>query len=161
MAIRAIITNDNEILHKKSRPVQFFDSKLIDLLDDMHETLVKVDGVGIAAPQIGLLRRIIVINHEDRLYEIINPEIVFQKGEQKGQEACLSCPGIYGVVRRPMVIKINAYDRNGNQYVLKGKDLLARVLSHELDHLDGILYTDITNEIYKNKDEKKKKKKRR
>ncbi|MCL2014240.1 MAG: peptide deformylase [Oscillospiraceae bacterium] len=150
MAIRKIIFKGNDMLRKKSRPVQYFDKRLAALLDDMHETLVKADGAGLAAVQVGLLKRVVVIHYEDNIYELVNPEIIEKKGEQTGNEACLSCPGTYGVVTRPAYVKVKAYSRDRKPFTLKADDLFARIICHELDHLDGILYTDLTDEIHFN-----------
>lgn len=150
MALRQIIQSDNEILRKKSRDVQYFDYRLATLLDDMLETLREADGVGLAAPQVGILKRVIVINVGDEVLELVNPKIISKKGKQTGNEGCLSCPGIYGVVKRPNKVEIKAFNRRGEAFTVTGEELLARAFCHEIDHLDGILFTDLTDEIYKN-----------
>lgn len=142
MALREIISDGDELLRKKCKPVTSFDKKLWQLLDDMKETMVNADGLGLAAPQVGILRRIAVVDMEDGILELINPEIISQKGKQCTTEGCLSFPGQYGYVNRPMFVKVRAQDRNGNFFEVEGKDLYARAFSHEIDHLDGILFID-------------------
>ena len=146
MAIRTIITGDDPVLSKVCHPVTKFDGKLSDLLDDMRETLTQANGVGLAAPQVGILRRVVLVDiggEEPEILELINPELVETSGEQMGAEGCLSVPGKYGLVRRPNVAKVKAQDRNGNWFEVEGEELIARCFCHELDHLDGILYTEI------------------
>ena len=140
MAIRNILTERESLLHKTCRPVTEFNERLWTLLDDMAETLHKADGVGLAAPQVGILRRVFVMDVGDGLVEVINPEFVEKKGKQEDVEGCLSCPGEYGVTRRPKYVKIKAQDRHGNEFFLEGEDLTARCICHESDHLDGILF---------------------
>lgn len=140
MAIRKIIVEGNELLNKKCRTVEKFDENLAQLIDDMIETMYKAEGVGLAAPQVGILRRVVVIDVGDGLMELVNPEIIEQDGEQREQEGCLSCPGEYGTTLRPMFVKVRAQDRHGNTIELVGKGLKARAFCHELDHLDGILF---------------------
>ena len=151
MALREILKKDQELLRKKSRPVEKFDDRLITLLDDMKDTMQSANGCGLAAPQIGVLRRVVVIevpeNEEDenskmRYFEIINPMYLKKEGEQRDYEGCLSCPGEYGITTRPAYVKIEAYDRFGKKITLDGEGLLARAICHELDHLDGILFID-------------------
>ena len=142
MALRKIRVDDDPILRKKSRPVESFDERLWELLDDMRETLAKAQGLGLAAVQVGVLRRVVVINFGDGYMELVNPEILETKGEQCAEEACLSLPHKAGVTKRPMSVKVRAQNRNGNWCLYKGTDLLARCFCHELDHLDGKLYTD-------------------
>ncbi len=142
MAIREVVKYGDEILTKKCRPVEKFDEKLHTLLDDMAETMYEKDGVGLAAPQVGILRRIIVIDCGEGLIELVNPEIIRQSGEQLEGEGCLSCPGKYGIVSRPMYATVKAQDRNGKEFKIKGEGLLAKAFSHEIDHLDGILFLD-------------------
>lgn len=145
MAERKIVTIGDDILRKKSRPVEKFDKRLWQLLDDMRETLYLANGVGLAAVQVGILRRVVVIDcTQDRseYTELINPEIVSSEGEQRAQEGCLSLPGQVGITLRPATVRVKAQDRNGNWCVYKGTDLKARCLCHEIDHLDGILFTD-------------------
>ena len=143
MAIRNIVTIDDPVLRKKSRPVVNFDEKLWTLLDDMKETLKKADGAGLAAVQVGILRRAVIVDVGDgKPLELINPEIVETSGEQEGQEGCLSLPGKWGVVRRPEFVKVRAQNRNGQWCMFKGEGLKARCFCHEIDHLDGIVFTD-------------------
>ncbi|MBO5462275.1 MAG: peptide deformylase [Clostridia bacterium] len=149
MAIRNIRVDDDPILRKTSRQVTEFNDRLFDLLDDMKETLYKSGGVGLAAPQVGVLRRVVVMDvSEDRsdYLELINPEITSVEGSQTGNEGCLSLPGLCGVVTRPMVVKVKAQNREGKWCLYKGEGLKARCFCHELDHLDGILYKDKLDE---------------
>ena len=149
MAIRNIRVDDDPILRKTSRPVTDFNDRLFDLLDDMKETMYKSGGVGLAAPQVGVLRRVVVMDvSEDRsdYIELINPEITSIEGSQTGTEGCLSLPGLYGVVTRPMVVKVKAQNREGKWCLYKGEGLKARCFCHELDHLDGVLYKDKLDE---------------
>ncbi len=148
MAIRKIVEVGDPILRKKSRPVEKFDDRLHTLLDDMKETMYLANGVGLAAVQVGVLRRIFVMDcTEDRTgyLELINPEIISQEGEQCESEGCLSLPGERGITRRPETVKIKAQDRNGNWCIYKGSGLKARCFCHETDHLDGVLFTDRLN----------------
>lgn len=142
MAKRTIVLETEEILRKKSREVTEYNEKLWQLLDDMAETMYAADGVGLAAVQVGVLRRVVVIDIGDRLYELVNPEIVTESGSQEGAEGCLSSPNEYGQVKRPLEVTVNAFDRHGKPYQVKGKELLARALCHEIDHLNGILFKD-------------------
>ena len=143
MAIRNIVTIEDPVLRKKSRPVVNFDEKLWTLLDDMKETLKKADGAGLAAVQVGILRRAVVVDVGDgKPLELINPEIVETSGEQEGQEGCLSLPGEWGVVRRPEFVRVRAQNRKGQWCMYKGEGLKARCFCHEIDHLDGIVFTD-------------------
>ncbi|MDR0999277.1 MAG: peptide deformylase [Clostridiales bacterium] len=153
MALRTIRQSGDPLLRKISKPVRKFDSKMNDLLDDMIETLKSVNGLGLAAPQVGALKRAIVVNINDVLYEIINPEILESRGSQNSKEGCLSVAGKNGYVRRPEYLKIKARDRNGDEYVIEGEGLLATALSHEIDHLDGILYIDKAIEVWDATDE--------
>ncbi len=149
MAIRNIRVDDDPILRKTSRQVTEFNDRLFDLLDDMKDTLYKSGGVGLAAPQVGVLRRVVVMDvSEDRndYIELINPEITSVEGSQTGTEGCLSLPGLYGTVTRPMVVKVKAQNREGKWCLYKGEGLKARCFCHELDHLDGILYKDKLDE---------------
>ena len=145
MALRKIVCIEDELLRKKSRPVDKFDEKLHKLLDDMAETMYDANGVGLAAPQIGILRRVVVIDVDDEngLIELINPEIIAVEGEQEGPEGCLSKPGRQGFVRRPNKVTVRAQDRHGKWFELTGEGLLARAFCHEIDHLDGKLYIDV------------------
>ncbi len=143
MAIRKIVTQGDELLTKRCRPVTEFNQRLHTLLDDMKETLVQAQGVGLAAPQVGILRRVvIVINDEDKAMELVNPEIILQEGEQTGPEGCLSVPGKYGMVTRPNHVKVRAQDRFGNWFEAEGEGLTARCFCHEIEHLDGRLYVE-------------------
>ena len=142
--LRTIITEGDPVLNKVCHPVTKFDEKLWSLLDDMHETLAQSNGVGLAAPQIGILRRVVlVMNAQDEVLELINPTIIKPEGEQDGLEGCLSVPGKWGNVKRPMVVRVRAQDRNGNWFEAEDEELTARCFCHELDHLDGILYTQV------------------
>ncbi len=139
MAIRNIVLDGDEILEKVCRPVEKFDEKFAILLDDMAETMYNADGVGLAAPQVGLLRRAVVIDTGDGdLLELINPVIMEQSGEQECLEGCLSFPGEYGITKRPLHIKVHAQDRNGVEFEFEADELKADVCCHEIDHLDGI-----------------------
>lgn len=142
MAIREIREKGDEILYKKCKPVVKFDEKLHILLDDMYETMQSRDGVGLAAPQVGILKRAVVIDVGDGKIELINPEIVEESGEQTGSEGCLSVPGVFGEVTRPNVVTVKAQDRNGKWFKITGKELLARAFCHEIEHLDGKLFLD-------------------
>ncbi|MEG0457107.1 MAG: peptide deformylase [Oscillospiraceae bacterium] len=142
MARRNIVIEGDEILRKKCRKVELFDEKLAQLIDDMSETMYDAQGVGLAAPQVGILKRIVVIDTGEGLIEMINPKIVAINGEQTGPEACLSCPGESFPVKRPAAVVAIAYDRNGTEIKVCGTNLLARAICHEIDHLDGILFKD-------------------
>lgn len=142
MAIRQIRIKDDEILSKKCKEVKNFDAKLHILLDDMYETLKLHEGVGLAAPQVGILKRAVVIDVGDGLIELINPEIIEESGSQTGSEGCLSVPDVWGEVERPNVVTVKAQDRNGKWFKLTGEELLARALCHEVEHLDGKLFLE-------------------
>ena len=142
MAIRNIVKNGDPVLRKVCRSVLNFDDKLATLLDDMIETMDYANGVGLAAPQVGILRRICVIDVGEGPIELINPAIISEDGEQVGDEGCLSIPGQIGIVKRPMKVTVKAQDRNGNTFEITGEELLARAFCHEIDHLNGILYID-------------------
>ena len=144
MAILNILKmNDNsEILRKKSRPVEIINERILTLLDDMKDTLKKSGGVGLAAPQVGVLRRVVVIDDGEKMVELINPVIVEQCGEQEEAEGCLSIPNQWGYTKRPAKVVCEALDRNGKTFRIEGTELLARCLCHETDHLDGIVFTD-------------------
>ena len=152
MALRKILTDKDPALHKICKPVTAFDAKLHKLLDDMHETLIDSQGVGLAAPQIGILRRVVLVDTGEEVLELVNPEILEVDGEQIGAEGCLSVPGKYGLVKRPYWAKVRAQDRFGNWYEAEGEELTARCFCHELDHLDGIIYTQVM-ERYLTEDE--------
>lgn len=145
MGLRKILTDQEPALHKVCKPVTEFDKKLNKLLDDMIDTLIDSGGVGLAAPQVGILRRVVVVDvglEEPEIIELVNPEMIETDGEQYGAEGCLSVPGKYGLVRRPNYAKVRAQDRNGDWYEYEGEELIARCFCHELDHLDGIVYTE-------------------
>ncbi len=148
MAILNILKEGDETLRKKCREVEEITPRIIRLLDDMHDTLEKAQGVGLAAPQVGVLRRIVIVEIDDKKYEMINPVIIDKKGKQEEIEACLSVPNKYGSVVRPTWAKVRAMDRNGKIYEVEGEGLMARCFCHELDHLDGILYIDKAKEMY-------------
>lgn len=141
MALRNIVKLGDPILNKKSRKVEKFDDKLSVLIDDMFETMYNGNGVGLAAVQVGILKRVVVIDIGEGPMELVNPEITFAEGEQREQEGCLSLPGKWGTTVRPMKVQVKAQDRNGNWQVFTGEDLKARAFCHEIDHLDGILFT--------------------
>ena len=140
MALRNIVKEGDPILNKKCRPVEKFDKKLWDLIDDMVETLEDSNGVGLAAPQVGIMRRICVIDVGEGAIEFINPVIIETDGEQEVQEGCLSCPGEFGIIKRPYYVKAQFNDRDGNLCEIEGEELLAQAMCHEFDHLDGILF---------------------
>lgn len=143
MGLRKILTVKEPSLHKMCRPVENFDGKLHKLLDDMKETLLDAGGVGLAAPQVGILRRVVVVDTGEEILELVNPELLETSGEQVGAEGCLSVPGKYGLVKRPMVARVRAQDRNGDFFEAEGEELIARCFCHEIDHLDGIVYTEV------------------
>ena len=143
MGLRKILTVKEPSLHKMCRPVEQFDGKLHKLLDDMKETLLDAGGVGLAAPQVGILRRVVIVDTGEEILELVNPELLETSGEQVGAEGCLSVPGKYGLVKRPMVAKVRAQDRNGDYFEAEGEELIARCFCHEIDHLDGIVYTEV------------------
>ncbi len=140
MAIRQIVKEGDDILTKKCREVVKFDDRLAQLLDDMAETLHKANGVGLAAPQVGILRRAVIVDVGEGVIELINPKIIAFSGEQESLEGCLSCPGEWGITRRPDYVKVKAFDRNGEEFIVEGRQLLAKAFCHEIDHLDGIIY---------------------
>lgn len=146
MALRNIVQEPNETLRKKCRKVEQITDRILQLLDDMKETLAKADGVGLAAPQVGVLRRVVVIDIGEGPMELINPEILETSGEQTGEEGCLSVAGRWGVVTRPNYVKVKAMDRQGKERIYEGEGLLARAFCHEIDHLDGRLFIDIMKE---------------
>ena len=143
MGLRKILTVSEPALHKVCKPMVNFDNRLFRLLEDMRETLVDSGGVGLAAPQVGILRRVVLVDTGEEILELINPTLVAVDGEQIGAEGCLSVPGKYGLVKRPYWAKVRAQDRNGNWFEVEGEELIARCFCHELDHLDGIIYTDV------------------
>lgn len=148
MALRNILTKEEPTLYKKCRPVTAFNARLHQLLDDMADTLKEANGVGLAAPQVGVLRRVVLVietnvpeGESDYIIELINPEIIETSGVQNGAEGCLSVPGEYGLVERPMNVKVRAQDRNGDWFEVEGTGLTARCFCHEIDHLDGVVFT--------------------
>ena len=143
MGLRKILTDAEPSLHKICKPVEKFDRKLHILLDDMRETLIDSGGVGLAAPQVGILRRVVLVDTGEEILELVNPTLVETGGEQEGPEGCLSVPGKYGLVKRPYYAKVRAQDRDGAWYEAEGEELIARCFCHELDHLDGIIYTEV------------------
>lgn len=154
MGLRTILEKGDETLKKHCRPVTAFDQKLHDLLDDMAETMCQANGVGLAAPQVGILRRAVVVletnvddDEDEYIIEMVNPEIIAQEGEQDGPEGCLSVPGVYGMVKRPEYVKVRAQDRDGEIFEVEGWGLTARAFCHELAHLEGQLFTDVTTHI--------------
>lgn len=144
MALRKIVEQGDECLTKVCRPVTSFNKRLHELLDDMTETLADANGAGLAAPQVGVLRRLCVVMDEgsDEYIELVNPEIIAQSGEQTGLEGCLSVPGKWGIVTRPEKVRVRAQDRYGDWFEVEGEGLTARCFCHELEHLDGHLYTE-------------------
>ena len=153
MALRTILTDSAPTLHKVCRPVTNFDSRLHDLLDDLKETLAQANGAGLAAPQVGILRRVvIVVDDQEQMLELVNPEIIAQEGEQEGLEGCLSVPGRWGVVKRPQKVRVRAQDRNGQFFEAEGEDIVARCFCHEVEHLDGHLFTEHTDHLYTNEE---------
>lgn len=151
MAIRIIVKDPDPILREKSKPVPKITPNIHKLLNDMADTMYDAEGVGLAAPQIGILKRVIVmdVGDEHGLIELINPEIIEKEGEQFGPEGCLSIPGLRGDVRRAERVKVKGLNRDGEEIVIEGTDLLARCIQHEVDHLDGILYTDLAESMYR------------
>ena len=143
MGLRRILTTKDPALHKTCKPVVNFDSKLHKLLEDMKDTLVDSGGVGLAEPQVGILRRVVLVDTGEEILELINPSLLETDGEQVGAEGCLSVPGKYGLVKRPYYAKVRAQDRNGDWFEVEGEELIARCFCHELDHLDGIIYTEV------------------
>ena len=148
MALRRIVLQGEDCLTKVCRPVTDFDNRLHILLNDMADTLLDSGGVGLAAPQVGILRRVCVVQNEnDEIIELINPEIVYTQGEQTGLEGCLSVPGKFGVVTRPEVVRVRAQDRDGNFFEVEDSDLTARCFCHEIEHLDGHLFVEHTDHL--------------
>lgn len=149
MAFRRILTKEDPMLYKKCRPVTEFNPRLHQLLDDLTDTLLSAEGVGLAAPQVGILRRAVIVietnvpeGEEERVIELVNPEIIASSGEQTGPEGCLSAPGEYGIVERPMDVTVRAQDRNGKWFTVSGTGLTGRCFCHELDHLDGHMFLE-------------------
>ena len=150
MALRKILTDQDPALHKKCRPVTNFDGRLGELLDDLRETLAHANGAGLAAPQVGILRRcVIVVDEKDEMLELVNPEIVWRSEEtQEGWEGCLSVPGLWGDVVRPARVRVRAQNRRGESFEVEGEGIVARFFCHELDHLDGHIFTELTDQLY-------------
>jgi len=147
MAIRKIVTEGEPCLNKVCRKVTDFNARLHELLDDLQDTLHNADGAGLAAPQVGILRRAALVMVEDGSFlEIVNPEITEKEGEQEGPEGCLSVPGVYGMVKRPMKVTVSAQDRNGKSFVREAEGFSARAFCHEIDHLDGHMFTELVSE---------------
>ena len=142
MGLRKILTDKEPALHKVCRPVENFDWRLHKLLDDMRDTLLDSGGVGLAAPQIGILRRVVVVDIDGEILELVNPTMLETDGEQVGPEGCLSVPGKYGLVKRPYYAKVRAQDRDGNWFEAEGEELIGRCFCHELDHLDELQYDE-------------------
>ena len=147
MAIRNIVKDGDPILKKKCRPVEKFDKKLAILLDDMAETMHQANGVGLAAPQVGMLIRVVAIDVGEGVIELVNPKIIAYSGEQEGIEGCLSFPGEWGLAKRPNYVKVKAQDRNGDEFEIDGEELLARAFCHEIDHLNGVVFKDVADRM--------------
>ena len=152
--MRTIVLEGDSVLHKRCRPVTNFDERLHQLIDDMRETLIDSDGAGLAAPQVGVLRRVVLVletnvpeGTEPYIIELVNPEIISREGEQDGPEGCLSVPGRFGLVERPMDVTVRAQDRNGNTFEVSGHELTARAFCHELDHLEGVVFTSLARRM--------------
>ena len=143
MGLRKILTDKDPALHKVCKPVEKFDWRLHKLLDDMRDTLIESNGVGLSAPQVGILRRVVLVDTGEEILELVNPVMLETDGEDVGPEGCLSVPGKYGLVKRPYYAKVRAQDRFGDWYEAEGEELIARCFCHELDHLDGIVYTEV------------------
>ena len=150
MALRNIVKDGDPVLTKRCRPVEKFDKKLHTLLDDMAETMHHANGVGLAAPQVGILRRAVVIDispEQDSVLELVNPKIIAYSGEQEGNEGCLSFPGQWGIVKRPNYVKVRAQNRHGEEFEIEGRELLARAFCHEIDHLNGVVFRDVADRM--------------
>lgn len=149
MALRNIVKDGDPILRKVCRPVEKFDMRLWDLLDDMTQTMYESDGVGLAGPQVGMMRRVCVVDCADGegVVELINPQIIAAEGEQTGNEGCLSFPGLWGTVTRPNKVTVRAQNRNGEWFEITGEELKARALCHEIDHLNGVCFVDLAKEL--------------
>ena len=156
MAIRNILPDTNEILHKECKKITVFDSNLHTLIDDMRQTMYAAKGVGLAAPQVGVLKQVCVVDTEDNYIELINPEIVYAKGLCNDVEGCLSVKGVWGYVDRPKKIIVKAFDRFGKEITVRASDYYARAICHEIDHLHGIVFTDKMTEVYIPQDKKNK-----
>ncbi|MDP4120129.1 MAG: peptide deformylase [Bacillota bacterium] len=149
MAIRNIIKEGDPILTKVCRKVEVFDKRLAVLIDDMFDTLAYANGAGLAASQVGILRRVVVIDTGEQKLELVNPEIIKTSGVQEEVEGCLSCPGEYGITKRPMYVKVRAQNRAGQTFTAEGEALLARAFCHEIDHLDGIIFKKVVLRMLK------------
>ncbi len=149
MAIYNVVTLPDDVLRQKAKPINKINAGVLRLLDNMKDTMYAFDGVGLAAPQIGVSKRVVVVDTGEKYYELINPEIILAEGEQTAQEGCLSVPGLVGVVKRAQKVTVKALDRNGDEIRIAAEDLLARAFQHELDHLDGILFPDIAISVAK------------
>lgn len=158
MAIRIIVKDPDPVLREKAKPVPKITPNIHKLLDDMADTMYDAEGVGLAAPQIGILKRVIVVDvgDDNGLIEVINPEIVSAEGEQLGPEGCLSIPGLRGDVNRSMKITVKGLDRNGEEIVITASEFLARAFQHEVDHLNGVLFTDLAKSVYREEERQKK-----
>ncbi|MDF2723560.1 MAG: peptide deformylase [Paenibacillus sp.] len=158
MSIRIIVKNPDPVLREIAKPVPKITPNIIKLLDDMADTMYDAEGVGLAAPQIGILKRVIVVDVGDDhgLIELINPEIVSKSGEQLGQEGCLSIPGLRGDVNRAMTVTIKGLNRDGEEIAITGSELLARAFQHEVDHLNGVLFTDTAVSVYREEERQRK-----
>lgn len=153
MAIRKVRIQGDSVLEKKCKEVKEVTPRIRQLIDDMFETMYEANGVGLAAPQVGILKRIVVIDIGEQPFVLINPVIEETSGSQSGYEGCLSLPGKSGIVTRPNYVKVRAYDEDMNEFVLEGEELLARAICHECDHLEGIMYTSLVEgELYNNED---------
>lgn len=153
MAIRKIINEEDPFLRSKSREVQTIDARVLTLLDDLKETLEKAQGAGLAAVQVGVLKRVAVVDGGDGIYELINPEIIKVEGEQIDLEGCLSCPGKWGLTKRPAKVTVSSLDRNGDRVEYTGEGIVARCLCHEIDHMSGILFYDKAVRMFKDEEE--------
>ena len=147
MAIRNIVQFGDDVLKKECRPVEKFDRKLHQLLDDMQDTLYEANGAGLAAPQVGILRQVCIVDVGEGPIELVNPEIIATEGEQSGPEGCLSLPNEWGMVTRPMKVTVRAQNRKGKWFEMSGEDLLARAFCHEIDHLHGTVFTDVAGRM--------------
>jgi peptide deformylase len=150
LSIRMVVRHPNAVLREKAKPVPNITPNVLKLLDDMAETMYDAEGVGLAAPQVGILKRVVVVDCGEGLIELINPEIIEKDGEQFGSEGCLSIPGLTGEVKRFEKVTVKALDRNGQEVCVTGERLLARAFQHEVDHLNGVLFIDLAEKLYNN-----------